>query len=413
MSTTPSNYIPLVNGTGTLVVHGEVVRVSATNTFVRALSPGALTGLVGVNGGGSIGAGGNANIFTSGAQVDVLLETGLTPVAGQTVYVSATVAGRGTNVAPGTAVTLGTIESVSQYAALKIVQVALALGTGGGTGAQGFQGSTGAQGVQGFQGVAGSGAQGAQGFQGVQGFQGSQGTQGSQGSSGTQVSLDWRENLVAFLQVNVSPTFNTLLWASDFGGAALADDGPTYAFRTLGGSNVKINTDTGGVWQLSTGAGAGGHNALAPLNAPTEVPNGRVMVWAVYARVKIISTPDANTTLALADFAGLNDVFLGVLGSQSTIDLSCGINDGSHMEVCTVATPIDINVAYHDYIYASDGTNLYAFYDFNPTPIDKRALAASMDTTTGNLVSLFIANGATAAAQIIHVDKLAIVCAQP
>lgn len=173
--TTTSPYVPLINGTGTAVVHGEVVRVSATNTFVRAQADSAphLAGLVGVNGSGTVGVGGSANIFTVGAMVDVLLETGLTPVAGQTVYVSATVAGRGTNIAPGTAVVLGTIETVAQYARSGIVQIALALATGtsGGSGPQGAQGTQGAQGV--------AGSQGAQGSQGTSGAQGAQGAPAS------------------------------------------------------------------------------------------------------------------------------------------------------------------------------------------------------------------------------------------
>jgi hypothetical protein len=186
MSTTTSPYVPLINGTGTQVVRGEVARVSATNTFVRAQADSGphLAGLVGVNGSGTIGAGGNANIFTTGAVVDVLLETGLTPIAGQTVYVSATVAGRGTNVAPGTAVALGTIETVAQYPRTGLVQIALAFGASGGSGFQGAQGSTGVQGAQGFQGTSGSGAQGSQGAQGSTGVQGNQGSQGSTGAQG-------------------------------------------------------------------------------------------------------------------------------------------------------------------------------------------------------------------------------------
>lgn len=183
--TTTSNYVPLVNGTGGIVVHGEIVRVSAANTFVRAQADSAphLAGLIGVNGSGSIGVGGSANIFTTGALIDVLLETGLTLTPGQTVYVSSTIAGRGTNVPPGTAVVIGTIETTAQYVRTGIVQVAMALSSGG----SGGTGPQGPQGAQGFQGVAGSGSQGNQGVQGAQGSQGATGTgsQGAQGAAGT------------------------------------------------------------------------------------------------------------------------------------------------------------------------------------------------------------------------------------
>lgn len=196
--TTTSPYVPLVNGTGTLVVHGEVVRVSAMNTFVRALSPGALTGLLGVNGSGSVGPGGAANIFTTGALVDVLLEIGLTPLPGQSVYVSAAVAGRGTNVAPGTAVVLGTIETAAQYVRTGVVQIALALSTGAGGG------GTGPQGAQGFQGVAGTaGAQGAQGLQGVQGSQGFQGSQGPAAGFATPSDIGPNEGVVGIASTTI------------------------------------------------------------------------------------------------------------------------------------------------------------------------------------------------------------------
>ena len=59
-------------------------------------------------------------------QVEVLLETGLSPVKGQTVYVSGT-AGRGTTAAPSPAVPLGSIEDASKYSASN-PRVTIALG---------------------------------------------------------------------------------------------------------------------------------------------------------------------------------------------------------------------------------------------------------------------------------------------
>lgn len=129
----------LFNGTGSPVIHGEIVRVSSNKTFSRSLSPSALAGFIGVNGSGTVGPGGVANIFTTGASVDVLLESGLTPSAGDTVYVSASVAGRGTNISPNTSVIVGTIEDVNAYVRTGLVTVALTIGAsasgsgGGGT----------------------------------------------------------------------------------------------------------------------------------------------------------------------------------------------------------------------------------------------------------------------------------------
>jgi hypothetical protein len=293
-------------------VHGEVVRISAPGTFVRAQADSAphLAGLVGINGVGSIGPGGSANIFTTGAQVDVLLETGLTPVAGQQVYVSATVAGRGTNVPPGTAVILGVIETAAQYAATGLVQIALALETGasgatgpqgaqgaqGATGAQGFQGTQGAQGAtgaQGFQGVAGSGAQGAQGFQGTAGAQGNQGSQGAQGVQGagtlattyaagagaadqtlTLLNAKGRGVVIDGTNAGFDGTTNALQVKGNTGAAALAPFRATgagsngEAFRADSGAQkfyvpdnaILLDGHLGGIFEVD-GVGAGQWNA--------------------------------------------------------------------------------------------------------------------------------------------------------
>lgn len=78
MSTTPENFVTLANGAGSAVVHGELVRASANKTFARAQANtlGNSDGYIGVNGSGTIGIGGPAQIFTSGGQLDVLMVSG-------------------------------------------------------------------------------------------------------------------------------------------------------------------------------------------------------------------------------------------------------------------------------------------------------------------------------------------------
>jgi hypothetical protein len=121
----------------------------------------------------------------------VLLEAGLTPVAGQLLYVSATQPGHATNIAPVNLFQIGSIKDASAYArtGLVIAIVAGVAGGAGGLGAQGAQGSGGTQGPSGAQGGAGAqgstGSQGAQGTTGTQGAQGTLGAQGSQGATGT------------------------------------------------------------------------------------------------------------------------------------------------------------------------------------------------------------------------------------
>lgn len=132
--TTTATCVQQINGSGSALVHGELVRTSAINTVTRAQAdiPLHLVGFIGANGSGTIGVGGSANIFTAGAAIDVLLEPGLTVSAGQTVYISAVVAGRGTNVAsvPGTITPVGTIRDTRAYARTGIVVVSLAIAAG-------------------------------------------------------------------------------------------------------------------------------------------------------------------------------------------------------------------------------------------------------------------------------------------
>jgi hypothetical protein len=195
---------PLYNQTTTLV-QGELVRVVGTNGIVRAQADsGAHTqGYQGVVESGVVNPTGPVTVRTAGRQ-RVLLEAGLIPIGGQTIYISATQAGRGTNVAPGIAVPVGAIADPSNYTRDGSVICLLpangfgagtpgAQGAQGGAGAQGAQGATGAgaqgaqgqqgaQGVTGAQGATGAGAQGAQGGTGAQGFQGHAGAQGAQGA---------------------------------------------------------------------------------------------------------------------------------------------------------------------------------------------------------------------------------------
>jgi hypothetical protein len=169
-----------LNGT-TAVVVGQIGRVAATGKIelAQADTLAHLAGTVGIIRSGAIAATTNAlEVATHGHQ-KVLLETGLTPVPGDVVWVSASVAGRGTNVqpvGPNIAFPIGTIKSVSQYTTKSTVGVdvlslasvfAAAQAGSGAQGAQGPQGGTGgAQGPQGFQ---GGGAQGSQGGLGAQG----------------------------------------------------------------------------------------------------------------------------------------------------------------------------------------------------------------------------------------------------
>ena len=107
------------NGDSVSLVYGMVTRIVANNTVARAQADSAahLQGLYGVVISGSVAPGGPSVVqATNATKAKVLLEIGLTPRAGQTLYVSATVAGHATNVAPATAIAIGVIEDASSYA---------------------------------------------------------------------------------------------------------------------------------------------------------------------------------------------------------------------------------------------------------------------------------------------------------
>ncbi len=110
---------------------GSIVRASTGNNIAQiALATGAPddTGVVAVarhatpvDGRFSVSIGGIAL---------VLLETGLTPLVGETVFLSATVAGRGTNVAPTMQMMVGTIISTALYAARSLVTIIMGTSSG-------------------------------------------------------------------------------------------------------------------------------------------------------------------------------------------------------------------------------------------------------------------------------------------
>lgn len=108
----------LLNGAGTALLDGELVRVSANRTVTRT-NAASTAGVVGFIGAVSVAApvapGGPVNVVTGGV-AKVRMETGLTLSAGQSVYLSGTVAGAGTNVEPGAnAVSFGVIKDTTGY----------------------------------------------------------------------------------------------------------------------------------------------------------------------------------------------------------------------------------------------------------------------------------------------------------
>jgi len=170
MATDSVTVSPTFNGDSVSLTAGMIVRLKpgANNNVVRAQADSA-PHVQGVNGVVISGAGapGTSVLVACIGRQTVLMESSLVPSVGDTVYVSPTVPGKGTNVQPGVIATIGSIADVSNYVPLGTVEVDIAIGDQGTAGAMGPQGATGAQGFQGVQG--GTGAQGAQGAQGAGG----------------------------------------------------------------------------------------------------------------------------------------------------------------------------------------------------------------------------------------------------
>ena len=187
MATDSVTVSPTFNGDSVSLTAGMIVRLAGANNNVVRAQADSSPHVQGVNGVVVSGAAapGTAILVVCIGRQTVQMESSLVPAVGDTVYVSPTTPGKGTNVQPGIVAAIGSIADISNYVQLGTVEVDVAIGDQGTAGAQGpagAQGSTGATGAQGAMGVQGpAGTQGPSG--GAQGAQGADGAQGAQGSS--------------------------------------------------------------------------------------------------------------------------------------------------------------------------------------------------------------------------------------
>lgn len=126
-----NTYSVQFNGDTVPLTIGMLVRISAARNFVRVKADALanIAGFYGVVISGSAGPRGPVNAVSSSAAQRVLLETGLTPVAGQTLYASATTAGRATNVAPPIALPIGAVVDATAYTRDSSVLATVAVGS--------------------------------------------------------------------------------------------------------------------------------------------------------------------------------------------------------------------------------------------------------------------------------------------
>lgn len=119
-----------LNAAATPLVSGEVVRVSADQRATRAFADVAahVQGTIGVvQSQLSVAPNRRFTSVIGGFVREVLLEPGLAPAAGQTLYVSGVTAGQATNVAPALAFPIGIIFDASIYALTQRVRAVVAL----------------------------------------------------------------------------------------------------------------------------------------------------------------------------------------------------------------------------------------------------------------------------------------------
>ena len=126
MSTDSITLSPAYNGDSVPITAGMIVRLKAgaNNNVVRACADSApnIQGMNGVVLSGS-SAPGTSVLLTAIGRQTVQMESGLTLAAGQTVYVSPNIAGKGTNVVPAQISPIGSIADVTSYSRTGTVEV--------------------------------------------------------------------------------------------------------------------------------------------------------------------------------------------------------------------------------------------------------------------------------------------------
>ena len=128
MATDAVTLSPTINGDSVSLTAGMIVRLKpgANNNVVRAQadSPTHVLGVNGVVVSGASAPTGVVGVVCTGRET-IQMESGLTLAAGDTVYVSPTVAGKGTNVLPANVSAIGTVADISNYARSETVEVAV------------------------------------------------------------------------------------------------------------------------------------------------------------------------------------------------------------------------------------------------------------------------------------------------
>ncbi len=247
------------------------------------------------------------------------------------------------------------------------------------------------------------------------------------GGGGALVTSSWREQLIAFAQLNIDPSINALPLETDLekywtgGIASELQANNLEQFATGTGAILPVPGGHSGQIDLTTGAAAGTISAFGPYGGFVGGGGGNKLLidlaaarpWVAYSRLRLRTAPDADTAIFLASIVGLNtgpDKFIAIRAVEGTPRVVYGIDT-----VWVLPTTADIpsDGLFHEYVigYTPSGPNgvpyMAAFLDMNPTPI------GSFEPTLGQVdtdVGVFRCRCATttAATQIVRADRFAV-----
>ncbi len=188
---------------------------------------------------------------------------------------------------------------------------------------------------------------------------------------------------------------------------------PSVQFETAVAINTglsqSITTEDGGCFQVKSGTSASSLQIVRSKNSLANpksvfVSNQKTHPWAVFHRVKIITTPDSQTTMLFPTCNSTNtEIGIVLRGAISTTKLSFWVNGNSPTTKVSAQTA-DIAGTYHNVGMVFDTTTLHLVYD--GSVVDTLTDLTNFDTTPAN-TRAYCGNGTTAANQEFHLDKWA------
>ncbi len=182
------------------------------------------------------------------------------------------------------------------------------------------------------------------------------------------------------------------------------EDGAAVGSADVGPSGVA----NGGSLRALTGATPNSVRVCRTLNAASGaiwVTNQKTVPWAIAMRIKIGTTPDAQTLLCLMSMATAStDVMLAVHGATSTTTLTLRVN-GSGANNTDTFQPFVVG-AYHNLALVFDLTTLWLVYD--DVKISTGMTNLSNFDPAVAFARFFPSNGTTAANQRFDICQAAV-----